>query len=172
MGGQFFFARYRPGLAAHLRTPRAWRDRLEAIAAYAEPPEVEVVVCHGASGVPIGAMYLAGIDALNGKAEFSACFLRGRGTRAVWEAMHFALHYAFETLGLRKLVLYTLADNRQALALLNRFGAHPEGTFSAELALPAGGYADLRRFAVFRDGDWPRIAQALARLAPLAQGTE
>lgn len=172
MGERFFFARYRPGLAGHLTTARDWRDRLEAIAAFAEPPEVEVVVCHGPSGVPIGVMYLAGIDTVNGKAEFSVCFLRGRGTRAIWEAIHFALRYCFETLGLRKLILHTLADNHQALALLDRFGAHPEGVFRAELAMPDGGYADLRRYAVYRDGDWPRIAEVLAKLAPLVESIE
>lgn len=172
MGERFFFARYRPALAGHLTTARDWRDRIEAIAAFAEPPEVEVVVCHGPSGVPIGVMNLAGIDTVNGKAEFSVCFLRGRGTRAIWEAIHFALRYCFETLGLRKLVLHTLADNHQALALLDRLGAHPEGIFRAELAMPDGGYADLRRHAVFRDGDWPRIAEVLAKLAPLVEGIE
>src|SRR3990170_4575601 len=126
MGERFFFARYRPSLAGHLTTPRDWRDRIEALAAFAEPPEIEVIVCHGPSGVPIGVMNLAGIDTVNGKAEFSVCFLRGRGTRAIWEAIHFALRHSFETLGLRKLVLHTLADNRQALALLERFGAHSE----------------------------------------------
>lgn len=172
MGGRFFFARYRPGLAGHLTTPRDWRDRLAALAAFAEPPEVEVVVCHRASGAPIGAMYLAGIDTVNGKAEFSVGFLRGRGTRAIWEAIHFALRHSFETLGLRKLVLHALADNHQALALLERYGAHPEGIFRAELAMPGGGYADLRRYAVFREGDWPRLSAALARLAPLADRAE
>ena len=114
-------------------------------------------------------MYLAGIDRVNGKAEFSVGFLRGRGTRAIWEAIHFALHYSFESLGLRKLVFHTLADNHRALAMLERIGAHPEGIFRDELALPAGGYADLRRYALFRDSDWSRIGSLLVRLAPLAQ---
>ncbi len=172
MGGGFFFARYRPSLAGHLTTPRDWRDRLEALAAFAEPPEVEVIVCHRASGAPIGAMYLAGIDTVNGKAEFSVGFLRGRGTRAIWEAIHFALRHSFETLGLRKLVLHTLADNHQALAVLERFGAHPEGSFRAELAMPGGGYSDLQRFALFRDDDWPRLEVTLAKLAPLSDSVE
>jgi RimJ/RimL family protein N-acetyltransferase len=169
VGERFFFARYRPSLAGHLTTPRDWRDRIETLAAFAEPPEVEVVVCHGPSGVPIGVMNLAGIDTVNGKAEFSVCFLRGRGTRAIWEAIHFALRYSFETLELRKLVLHTLGDNRQALAMLERFGARPEGILRAELAMPDGSYADLQRYAVFREGDWPRIAAALVNLAPLAE---
>ena len=122
--------------------------------------------------MPIGAMYLAGIDRVNGKAEFSVCFLRGRGTRAIWEAIHFALHYSFESLGLRKLVLHTLADNHQALALLEHSGAHPEGIFRAELVLPGGGYADVRRYALFRDTDWFRLKAALARLAPLVENLE
>lgn len=172
MGGRFFFARYRPGLAGQLTTAREWRDRLDALAAFAEPPEVEVVVCHRASGAPIGAMYLAGIDTVNGKAEFSVGFLRGRGTRAIWEAIHFALRHSFETLGLRKLVFHTLADNHQALVLLERFGAHPEGIFRAELAMPGGGYADLRRYALFRDTDWPRLKATLAKLAPLSDSVE
>lgn len=117
-------------------------------------------------------MCLAGIDTVNGKAEFSAGFLRGRGTRAIWEAIHFALHYSFQSLRLRKLVLHTLADNHQALAILERIGAHPEGIFRAELVLPGGRYADLRRYALFRDSDWLRLKTALARLAPLAETLE
>lgn len=167
MGRRFFFARYRPGLAGHLRSAEDWRNRLEALASFAEPPEVEVVVLHRATGAPIGAMYLAGIDAANGKAEFSAGFLRGRGTRAIWEAIHFGLRHAFETLRLRKLVFHCLADNLQALAMLERAGAHPEGLFRAELALPSGGYADLWRYALFSDGDWPRLKAVLERITPL-----
>lgn len=168
MGQRFFFARYRPGLAGRLTSAEDWRNRLEALAAFAEPPEVEVVVLHRPTGAPIGAMYLSGIDTANGKAEFSAGFLRGRGTRAIWEAIHFALWHAFETLALRKLVLHSLADNIPALAILERAGAHPEGLFRADLAMPSGGYADLRRFALFRDDDWPRLKAVLERIAPLS----
>ena len=169
MGRQFFFARYRPGLSAHLTTAAQWRERIDALTGYAEPPEIEVVVCHGPSGAPIGAMYLAGIDSVNGKAEFSAGFLRGRGTRAIWEAIHFGLHHAFESLELRKLLFHILADNYPAVALLERLGARREGEFRAELAMPGGGFADVRRYALFRDGDWPPLQARLARLAPLVQ---
>jgi RimJ/RimL family protein N-acetyltransferase len=125
------------------------------------------VVLHRATGAPIGAMYLAGIDTVNGKAEFSAGFQRGRGTRAIWEAIHFGLRHAFETLALRKLVFHCLADNLPALAILERAGAHPEGLFRAELSLSLGGYADLRRYALFGDSDWPRLKAVLDRITPL-----
>lgn len=172
MDGRFFFARYRPSLAGHLTTVGDWQERLEALARFAERPEVEVVVCHRPSGLPIGAMCLAGIDRVNGKAEFSVGFLRGRGTRAIFEAIHFAMRYSFETLGLRKLVLHALADNRQALMLLERSGARLEGILHAELVLPAGGHADVRRYALLRDDDWFRLKIVLTRLAPLASSTE
>ena len=167
MGRRFFFARYRPSLAGHLTSSDDWRNRLAALASFAEPPEVEVIVLNRATGAPIGAMCWAGIDTANGKAEFSLGFRRGRGTRATWEAIHLALRQTFETVRLRKLVFHCLADNRQAIALLERAGAHPEGLFRAELAMPAGGYADLRRFALFRDDDWPRLKAVLERVAPL-----
>jgi len=116
-------------------------------------------------------MCLAGIDSVNGKAEFSVGFLRGRGTRAIWEGMHFALNYAFESLNLRKLILHTLADNCQAHAVLARLGAHPEGILEAELVLPGGAHADLQRYALFRDRDWPGLKARLARIAPLKDPT-
>ena len=165
---RFFFARYRPALVGQLRSAADWRERIEALATFAEPPELEAIVCHGPTGFPIGAICLSGIDRSNGRAELSAGFQRGRGTRAVWEAIHFALHYSFDTLELRKLVLYTLADNAPARTVLDRAGAHPEGVFRAELVRPDGGYADLCRYALFRDSDWPRLHADLQRVAPLA----
>lgn len=142
------------------------------MASFVEAPELEVVVCHAPSGAPIGAICVAGVDTVNRKAELSAGFLRGRGTRAVWEAIHFTLDYCFERIGLRKLVMYALAGNRQAIAILERAGAHPEGVLRAELALPGGEYADLLRYALFSDADWPRLKSELVRIAPLATRTE
>ncbi len=151
-----------------MTTARDWRDRFDALAAFPEPLEIEAIVCHKPTGAPIGAMCLAGIDAKNNKAEFSIGFLRGHGTRAITEAIHYALHYSFEIRGLRKLILHTNADNRQALAVLAKFGARSEGTFIAEMAAPGGGYADVERHALYRDSDWLRIETMLVRLAPLA----
>lgn len=163
------FRKYRPGFSDSLQSVEDWRGRIEALATLDRPPEIEVIVHHRSSGFPMGAMCLSAIDERNLKAELSVGFFRGRGSRAVWEAIHIAFHYAFVTLALRKLIFYTLIDNGPALAVLRQLGARSEGILVDELTNPLdGGRLSLERHAIFRDRDWPAISARLSRVAPLA----
>lgn len=166
-----------PAVAAILPAYRPWQgvssiasfaERLEWLASFEPPPEVEALVLNQHSGTPIGFLCLAAVDLLNGKAEFAAAFFHGRGSRAALEALHWALEAAFTKLELHKLVFYVLADNSPAHALLRRLGIPREGLLREELASPSGGRSDLVRYALFRR-DWLSGSgrTELQRLAPL-----
>lgn len=137
------------------------------VASFPEPPEIEVIVVAVPTGIPIGAMCLSSLDEWNGKAEFSVGFCKATGTRAVWESIHAAFAFIFDSLHVRKLIFYALQGNRQAISLLDRIGARPEGVLVSELVLADSSTASLLRYALFRERDWAGLSAHLARIAPL-----
>lgn len=161
------FAFYRPNLRVLCPTAFDLQQRLATLAEFVPPVELEVLVMHRASGMPLGAMALSAIDPINGKAEFSLGFVRGQGTRCAMEALHFALDHAFRAMALRKLIFYVLPDNRRALDLLHRSAIALEGRLRGELLLPDR-VADLLRFGLLRE-EWESgpLRARLQKLVPL-----
>ncbi len=83
---------------------------------------------------PIGSVYLKDIDKENRKCEFGI-FIgetgmcgKGYGT----EACKMAVQYAFEQLGLAKVYLRLLADNKMAMHTYERVGFITEGVFKMD----------------------------------------
>ncbi|WP_374764548.1 UDP-4-amino-4,6-dideoxy-N-acetyl-beta-L-altrosamine N-acetyltransferase [Yunchengibacter salinarum] len=81
---------------------------------------------------------------------------RGAGVGTVIE--HFALHYAFETLGLNRLSCEVLASNAPVVAMHQAFGFVQEGVLRQAIR-KAGVLEDVVILAALRD-DWPHIAKA------------
>jgi RimJ/RimL family protein N-acetyltransferase len=134
-----------------------------------EPPaEFEALVQHWPSGVPLGFMNMAGLDPLNQKAEFSAAFFRGRGSRPALEAMHWSIESIFGTQNVEKLIFNVLPDNADALHLLSRLGIPIEARLVSEIRTGDGRRSDLLRYALFRDA-WmgSSCRERLRRIVPL-----
>ena len=99
---------------------------------------------------PIGSVYLRDIDREAEQAEF-VIFIGeeewlGRGIGE--EAAKLILDYGFEELGLHKIKLRVLADNKRAIASYQKAGFVEEGYFRDELLLD-GKYCDLIFMAKF-----------------------
>ena len=112
-----------------------------------------------ADGVPVGLIGLLSIDRKNGKAEFYISMgendYKGRGVAT--RASGLMLEYAFRTLRLRKVYLYTEKDNLSAQKLFERLGFRQEGLLRSDV-LSRTGYADryaygLTRFSWLRKSD-------------------
>lgn len=144
-------------------------QRLIWIAQLDPTPEVEALLVHAPSGIPLGFMCLTGLDPANAKAEFLMGLFRGRGSRPAAEAVHWAFERAFGVMAIEKLVFHVMAGNLPALALLANLQVPQECVLRRELAGPEGARVDLHRFALFAD-DWKRsdLRRRLQRVAPLA----
>jgi len=116
---QLFSARP-PTMEEHLR----WLAEVEA-----RDDRHEFMIVERTSGRSVGTIGLSHIDRVNRRAEYGVLIgepdARGKGLAA--EASRLLLAYAFETLGLRRVYLYVLARNGDALRLYRRVGFQPEG---------------------------------------------
>lgn len=107
----------------------------------------QFIVCGNGDDVPLGCVYLQNFEEANRKAE-EGIFLgernlcgRGIGT----EAAKLMLSYAFDTLGLHKLVARVLAFNRSSIRMHEKAGYTQEAYLKEELFLN-GRYEDLILF--------------------------
>lgn len=162
---------YRPWQGCADADLPAMRERLVWLGSLQPALEIEGLVLHRPSGTPLGLLCLSGIDPINGKAELSAAFFRGAGSRPALEAMHWAFEAVFSgqsALTLRKLLFHVLPGNEAAIRLLHRLGIPLEARLREELLLPGGECVDLLRYAVLRR-EWleGEARAALARLVPL-----
>ena len=86
-------------------------------------------------GVPVGLIGLLGIDMRNLKAEYYVCLgeqsAKGKGVAS--QASRLILEYAFGTLGLNKVYLYTEFENTGAQRLFERMGFDKEGLMKEDL---------------------------------------
>jgi hypothetical protein len=162
---------YRPGQAHVQRDLVLQAERVAWLASLDPEIEIEVVVLHARSETPLGLMCLSAIDAVNGKAEFSAGFFRGCGSRPAAEASHWALETVFSVMGLRKLIFHVLPGNAKAHTLLKAAGIGQEALLRGEIILDGDQTCDLFRYALFRD-EWlaGSMRARLQRAAPLALG--
>lgn len=112
---------------------------------------------------PAGFISLTGIDPRQGRALWA--FYLGESTlpRGAGMAMEFlALEYAFETLGIRKLMCEVFAFNAPVLKMHTRFGFLQEALFHAH-AQKDGESVDVIGLALFRDA-WFEIKVKLVKL--------
>ena len=159
---------YRPWYLPADHNPADLVARLAWLSELDPPPEIEALVLHQPSKTPLGFMCIGAYDTLNAKAEFSAAFFRGRGSRSALEALHWALESAFSKLDLHKLVFCVLPENRAAQQLLHSLDISVEAVLKEEVLNRNGQRSDLLRYALLRR-DWlAGSARArLQRLVPL-----
>ena len=115
-----------------------------------DPTRYDAVI--EAEGVPCGLIGLLSIDSSNKKAEFYVMLgkaeYRGRGIAS--EATGLLLHYAFGTLGLNRIYLYTETGNNAAQRLFERTGFIKEGCLRCDL-ISRGTYQDRFIYGICRD---------------------
>lgn len=109
---------------------------------------VQFIICTK-EGRPIGSVYLRDINQVDHKAEYGIfigekdALGKGYGTQAA----RLMITYAFEQMGLHKLMLRLLADNKRALRSYEKAGFVQEGYLKDEVYLE-GGYKDVIYMAV------------------------
>lgn len=130
--------------------------------------EFEVLVIQQTTQNPIGILGLSSIDEFNQKAEFSAGFIRGYGTRCIWEAIHAGIALSFAHFDLHKLIGYVTASNHRMLKIMQCYEFQPEGYFKEEILVDEKQRVDLHRFALMRR-DWEQhpLSQRLNRIVPV-----
>lgn len=105
-----------------------------------------------ADGKPVGLIGLLGIDHKNSKAEYYIAMgdrgYTGRGVAA--EASRLLLEYAFHTLGLNRVYLYTERENLPAQRLFKRLGFAREGLLRHDL-YARGHYVDRYAYGLTRE---------------------
>lgn len=86
-------------------------------------------------GNSVGLIGLLGIDFKNKKAEYYICIgeadYKGKGVATIASKM--LLEYAFDTIGLNKVYLYTEYDNISAQRLFERLGFKKEGLLKEDI---------------------------------------
>lgn len=158
---------YRPWMPSGQLTAMA--ERLEWLGKLDPPVEIEALVLHRASATPLGFLCLSGIDPVNEKAEFSAAFFRGRGSRSALEAIHWTLEAAFLRLDLHKLVFYSVPGNSAAQSLMRHMKIPQEAVLREEIRQADGVRSDLLRYSLLRR-DWLAggVRKLFQKLVPLA----
>jgi len=132
--------------------------------------EFEVMVIQKRTQKPIGIMGLSSVDEFNKKAEFSAGFVSGYGTKSVWEAIHAGIVISFNKFNLHKLVFYVTSNNHHALKIIQANGFIAEGYFKEEILINESQRIDLHRFALMRkvwEDQNHALHQRLDRIAPI-----
>lgn len=144
---------YKPGLKITPSILEGYARRLEQLSTFKPPIEIELIASHFPSGVPLGFLCLSGIDFANSKAEFSALFFRGQGSRSLMEACHWALDTIFTELRIEKLIFYVLRSNNRIHQLMHKLQFHEEAVLTKEIELENGSREDLMRYTLFKD-EW------------------
>lgn len=148
-----FFSYYKPYYKTICSTEALIAQRIQTLASLDSPFEIEAVVLHRPSKIPIGLISLSNIDTINLKAEFLIAFHRGLGTRCVPETLWFLFHYVFFTLKLNKLYFFVTSDNYKILRMIQHYDLLQEGKLHKEILLETGEWLDLYRFCILRE-DW------------------
>jgi RimJ/RimL family protein N-acetyltransferase len=148
-----FFSFYKPYYKRIFSSVSSVRQRIQTLASLEAPFEIEALVLHNSSEIPIGLVSLSNIDTINLKAEVSIAFQRGLGTRCVAEVCSVLFHHVFSTLKLNKLYFYVTSDNFKILKLVQRYKIIQEGKLHKEILSDTGEWIDLYRFCILRE-DW------------------
>ena len=111
---------------------------------------------------PVGVVNLTDIDTDGGRCAWGFYVGAEDAPRGVGSAMGFcALEYAFENMGLHRVVGEALADNEASVRYHRRLGFVQEGRF-VDHVLKDGEYRDVISFAILEPG-WRRIKGELSR---------
>jgi RimJ/RimL family protein N-acetyltransferase len=148
-----FFSYYKPYLKRICSSASFLAQRIETLAYLDIPFEIEALVLHRSSNVPLGLVSLSNIDTINLKAEFSIAFSRGLGTRCVPETLGFLFQYVFFTLKLNKLYFYITSDNNRILKMIQHYHVLQEGKLCKEVLSENGEWLDMYRFGILLE-DW------------------
>ena len=109
-----------------------------------------------ADGVPVGTIGLLSIDRKNSKAEYYIAMgevaYKGKGVAKA--ASRLILAYAFETLGLNRVYLFTEVENVAAQRLFERVGFVKEGIIRQDI-LSHRKYVDRMAYGYLRE-EWNR----------------
>lgn len=110
---------------------------------------VQFIIYDTIIGKPVGSVFLRDIDYINRKAEYGIFIgedeARGKGLGTT--AAKLILEYGFKELGLHKIFLRVLSDNKLAIRSYEKAGFKKEGYFKDEILLD-GRYRDLIFMAV------------------------
>jgi RimJ/RimL family protein N-acetyltransferase len=122
------------------QTEEAWLQQKAASA----PGEINLAICLTPAGEHIGNLYLRDINWVARHAEIHMFIgetkLRGKGYGA--SALRQIMAHAFDTLGLQRIFLYVLADNRAAIRLYETCGFVVEGRLKRH-AFKSGKFKDM-----------------------------
>jgi RimJ/RimL family protein N-acetyltransferase len=161
-------AAYRPWYRPHLH-PIEWvMERHGWLAALDPPIEFEALILAQPQQEPIGFISLAGVDAINRKAELSIGLFEKKGTRIGLEALHWVLKTSFEMGRMHKLVFCVADHNAEAHRLLKSLGIEQEAVLKEEMQAEDGTRQDLHRYALFASQWHDGLVRAqLERVAPV-----
>ena len=114
----------------------------------------QFIVCRNEDGLPLGSIYLQNFEEENKKAEWGIylgeeqAYGKGIGT----EAAKLLLNYAFEELGMHKVVSRVLAHNQASIRMNEKAGYMKEAYLKDELFLD-GQFEDLIFFGAINPND-------------------
>ena len=147
------FNTYRPGWVQDEENYDFYSNRLQIMSSFKPEIEIEAIVFHRPSNVPLGLMCLSCIDHVNLKAEFSAGFFRGKGSRSALEALFWAIEKIFNEMKIMKLIFYTLPTNSSVLKAFKKLEVKLEARLIKEILLSNNQRSDILRFSIFKE-DW------------------
>ena len=109
-----------------------------------------------ADGVPVGTIGLLSIDRKNSKAEYYIAMgeVAYKGKGVAKEASRLMLEYAFETLGLNRIYLFTEGENVAARKLFEKVGFVKEGIIRQDV-VSHGRFVDRVVYGFLRE-DWKK----------------
>jgi RimJ/RimL family protein N-acetyltransferase len=148
-----FYSYYKPYFKYICSSASFIAQRIESLASLAAAFEIEALVLHRPSNVPIGLVSMSNIDTINLKAEFSIAFKRGFGMRCIPETLKFIFDYVFFSLKFNKLYFYVTSDNLKTLDMVRRYRIEEEGRLHKEILSDTGEWIDLYRFCILNE-DW------------------
>ena len=135
------------------RSPLTREDHLHWMRTKVESGTVVQFIIE-AEGCPIGSVYLRDVDKVHQKAEFGI-FLgneNARGKGYGTEATRLILKFAFETMGLNRIVLRVFAENERAIRCYEKAGFSREGVFRQDVIID-GNFYDILFMSILRS-EW------------------
>jgi RimJ/RimL family protein N-acetyltransferase len=151
-----------------VRTPEELRAWVEAALAQGSTgTQMAWVTVLRKTGEVIGSSRFLELDLRHQTVEVGHTWIapafEGTGVNSEVKLLQF--HYAFETLGLRRVALKTHHENLHSQAAIRAIGGVPEGTFRNHYVMPDGSQRHSVWFSITRE-EWPEVRSRLeARLA-------
>jgi N-acetyltransferase len=134
----------------------------EALALREKGESLPYVIAVNASSRIVGSTRLFDIARAHRRAEIGATWITPayQRTSVNTEAKLLLLTFAFESMGMQKVVFKTELLNEQSQRAIERLGAAREGVFRKHLIADDGRVRDMVYYAIF-DTDWPRLKERL-----------